>query len=47
MGWSRLVAGAHYLTDVAAGAIIGYSIFLVGWALYNRFNDKGILPTRK
>ena len=47
MGWSRLVAGAHYLTDVAAGAIIGYSIILVGWALYNRFNDKGILPTRK
>ncbi|MFR6510671.1 MAG: phosphatase PAP2 family protein, partial [Eubacterium sp.] len=44
---SRLVAGAHYLTDVAAGAIIGYSIILVGWALYNRFNDKGILPTRK
>lgn len=47
MGFSRMVAGAHYLTDVAGGAILAYTFFIIVFAVYNKFNDKGILPTRK
>lgn len=47
MAYSRLVAGAHYLTDVVGGAIIGYTLFLIVTVLYNTFINKGILPTRK
>lgn len=47
MGYSRLIAGAHYLTDVVGGAIIGYTLFLIVMAVYNKFNEKSILPTRK
>lgn len=47
MGYSRLVAGAHYLTDVAGGAIIGYTLFLIVSSVYKIFNNKGILPARK
>lgn len=28
MGYTRLAAGAHYLTDVASAAIIGYTAFV-------------------
>ncbi len=47
MGYSRLIAGAHYLTDVAGGAIIGYTLFLIVSAVYKVFCDKEILPTRR
>lgn len=47
MGFTRMVQGAHYLTDVASGALIGYTMFLLTFALYNTFTNKGILPTRK
>lgn len=47
MGFSRMIAGAHYLTDVAGGAIIGYTLFLIVWGIYDKFNEKSILPTRK
>jgi membrane-associated phospholipid phosphatase len=43
MGYSRLIAGAHYLTDVVGGAIIGYTLFLFVSMIYKVFNDKGIL----
>lgn len=46
MGYSRIVAGAHYLSDVVGGAIIGYTLFLVVWGVYEAFNKKNILPTR-
>ena len=39
MGYMRMVAGAHYLTDVAAAAIIGYTVFLIINALYNKINN--------
>lgn len=47
MGYSRMLAGAHYLTDVAGGAIIGYTLFLIIRAIYDKFCEKSILPTRK
>lgn len=47
MGFSRMVAGAHYLTDVAGGAILAYTLFIIVLAVYNKFIDKGILPTRR
>lgn len=46
MAYFRMVAGAHYLTDVVGGAVIGYTLFIIVWAIYDKFNKKGILPTR-
>lgn len=46
MAVTRLLTGAHYLTDVAGGAIVGYSLFLIVSFIYKQFSAKGILPTR-
>lgn len=46
MAYSRIIAGAHYLSDVVGGAIIGYTLFLIVYATYDKFNKKGILPTK-
>lgn len=35
MALSRIIAGAHYLTDVVFAMIIGYCIFLCAYKLYN------------
>ncbi len=43
MGLSRMIAGAHYLTDVAGGAIIGYTVFVFVMMIYNRFVEKNVL----
>lgn len=43
IAYTRLVAGAHYLTDVAGAFIIGYTLFLVVYKLYNSFIQKGII----
>lgn len=43
MGFSRMVVGAHYLTDVAGAAIIGYTLFLIVFAIYNKFTEKKII----
>ncbi len=40
---SRLMAGAHYLTDVVAAAVIGYTLFLIVNKIYNVFTKKGII----
>lgn len=45
MGFSRLVAGAHYLTDVAGAMIIAYTLFLAVNFIYSKFVSKGIFPT--
>lgn len=47
MGFSRLVAGAHYLTDVAGAVIIAYTLFLVVYAVFDKFISKEIFPTVK
>lgn len=43
MGFSRLVAGAHYLTDVAGAAIIGYTLFIIVYKIYDSFTNKGVI----
>ena len=43
MGFTRIIAGAHYLTDVAGAAIIGYTLFLVVYKIYNVFTEKKII----
>lgn len=40
MGYTRLAVGAHYLTDVAAAAIIGYTAFLTAEAIYIKLSAK-------
>lgn len=46
VGFSRMVAGAHYLTDVAGAAILAYSFFLIVYKIYCRFTDKGVIGER-
>ncbi|MDE5984940.1 MAG: phosphatase PAP2 family protein [Eubacterium sp.] len=43
VGFTRMIAGAHYLTDVAGAAILGYSLFLIVCKIYNKFTEKGII----
>lgn len=43
VGFSRMIAGAHYLTDVAGAAIIAYSFFLIVYKLYCSFTEKGVI----
>lgn len=43
MGLSRMIAGAHYLTDVVGGAIIGYTVFVLVMVIYNKFVSKDVL----
>lgn len=43
MGYTRMVVGAHYLTDVAGAMIVGYTAFLIVKAVYVSFTNKGIL----
>lgn len=43
VGFTRLIVGAHYLTDVAGAAIISYSFFLIVYKIYDKFTEKGII----
>ena len=40
MGYTRLAAGAHYLTDVAAAAITGYTAFVTVRFIYIKVSAK-------
>lgn len=40
VAFSRLVAGAHYLTDVAFGAMLGYGAFLIVYAIMKKIQVK-------
>jgi membrane-associated phospholipid phosphatase len=43
IGFTRMVVGAHYLTDVAGAGIIGYTLFLIVYKIYTVFTKKGII----
>lgn len=43
MALTRLITGAHYLTDVAGAMLIGYTLFLIVYNIYSRFTKKGII----
>ena len=43
VGFSRMVAGAHYFTDVVGAAMIGYALFLIVYKIYSSFTKKGII----
>lgn len=43
MGYTRLVMGAHYLSDVVGAMIIGYTLFLIAYKIYKTFADKKLL----
>lgn len=43
MGCTRMVTGAHYLTDVASAALFGYTYFVIVKALYEKFTRKEII----
>lgn len=43
MGYTRMVAGAHYLTDVAGAALVGYTFFIIVKVIYEKFTRKAII----
>ncbi|MCI5735475.1 MAG: phosphatase PAP2 family protein [Eubacterium sp.] len=43
VGYTRMVAGAHYLSDVVGAMIIGFTLFLIVRQIYNNFTQKNIL----
>ncbi|MDE5994507.1 MAG: phosphatase PAP2 family protein [Oscillospiraceae bacterium] len=43
MGYTRMVTGAHYLTDIASGALLGYTFFITVKVIYDKFTRKGII----
>lgn len=43
IGFTRLIAGAHYLTDVAGAAILGFTFFVLVTAIYNSFVNRGVI----
>lgn len=43
MCYTRMVMGAHYLTDVASAALLGYTFFLLAKAAYEKTTQKGII----
>lgn len=46
LAFTRIVRGAHFLTDVALGAIVGMVFFLAALGLLRLFEKKNILPVR-
>lgn len=46
LGFTRMVRGAHFLTDVSLGAIIGMVFFLFALGVLKLFEKKNILPIR-
>lgn len=47
LGFTRMVRGAHFLTDISLGAIVGMAFFLIALAVLRIFEKKDILPVRK
>lgn len=47
LGFTRMIRGAHFLSDIALGAIGGMIFFLVAFGLLKLFEKKCILPARK
>ncbi len=43
VGYTRMVAGAHYLSDVVGAMLIGYTLFLIVNKIYKVFVDKKII----
>lgn len=43
MAYTRLIMGAHYLTDVVGAAIIGYTAFVIVRSIYLNFTKRGII----
>lgn len=43
MGYTRMIAGAHYLTDVAGAALFGYTFFVIVKTIYEKFTEKEII----
>lgn len=46
LSFTRIVRGAHFLTDVSLGAIIGMIFFLFALGVLKSFEKKNILPVR-
>lgn len=46
LSFTRIVRGAHFLTDVSLGAIIGMVFFLFALGVLKLFEKKNILPVR-
>lgn len=46
LGFTRMVRGAHFLTDISLGALLGMVFFLITFGLLKFFENKKVFPTR-
>lgn len=46
LGFTRILRGAHFLSDIALGAMVGMIFFLITVGILKLFYRKSILPTR-
>lgn len=46
LGFTRIIRGAHFLTDISLGAIIGMIFFLFALGILRLFEKKNILPVK-
>lgn len=46
LGFTRMVRGAHFLSDISLGAIVGMIFFLVAFGALKLLEKKNVLPTR-
>lgn len=46
LGFTRMIRGAHFLSDISLGAIVGMIFFLVAFGALKFLEKKNVLPTR-
>lgn len=47
LGFTRMIRGAHFLSDIALGAMVGMLFFLVALGVLRIFEKRNILPVRR
>ncbi|MDE6723151.1 MAG: phosphatase PAP2 family protein [Eubacterium sp.] len=47
LGFTRMVRGAHFLSDISLGAIVGMVFFLIAFGVLKFLENKKVLPTRE
>ena len=47
LGFTRMIRGAHFLSDIALGAMVGMIFFLIALSVLRLFENRNILPVRR
>ena len=47
LGLTRMIRGAHFLSDISLGALLGMAFFLIAYGVLKFLESKKVLPARK